>query len=246
MALPKVLITGSSGTVGRILMVHLLDDFELYGADLRISKMAANEFQTDISKHAQIAAVFEQIAPLPYVIHLAGDPRVEADWQSVLRNNIMGTRNVYEAAKVHGIRRIIFASSHHVAGMYEGKPPTLHREPSPKMISVRHEARPDSDYGTSKLFGEGLARQYYELYGVESICLRMGTVLADDSPTGEERHRKTWLSHRDLVALVKRSLLSDTKFGIYYGVSNNKGRYWDISNAKDEMDFEPVDDASVL
>jgi glycogen synthase len=56
---------------------------------------------------------------------------------------------------------------------------------------------------------------------------------------------KTWLSHRDLVQLVEKSLLSNIDFGVYYGVSNNKGRFWDISNAEDEIGYKPQDDASL-
>jgi hypothetical protein len=84
------------------------------------------------------------------------------------------------------------------------------------------------------------------LYGVESICLRIGSVLADDDPTHDPRYAKTWLSHRDLVQLVKKSIYSKVPFGIYYGVSDNKGRFWDISNATEEIGFRPEDDASLF
>ncbi len=105
--------------------------------------------------------------------------------------------------------------------------------------------RPDSDYGSSKIFGEAVARQYFELCGIKSICLRLGGVLRSDDPTRDERDMKTWLSHRDSIQLVKKSLLSDIGFGIYYGVSNNKGMFWDISNAREEIGYEPRDDASL-
>jgi hypothetical protein len=54
-----------------------------------------------------------------------------------------------------------------------------------------------------------------------------------------------WLSHRDLVQLVEKSLSANVVFGIYYGISNNKGAFWDISNARDELGFAPEDDASL-
>jgi hypothetical protein len=74
-----------------------------------------------------------------------------------------------------------------------------------------------------------------------------GTVLADDDPRKNIRFLTTWLSHNDLVQLVKKSICSgNVKFGIYYGVSNNKGRFWDISNAEQELEFHPQDDASSL
>jgi len=162
-------------------------------------------------------------------------------------HSILATRNVFEAAKERRVKRIVFASSNHVTGGYEGIPPTLHLSGNPRMVTTLDPIRPDSDYGTSKAFGEAVARQYHELYGIESVCLRIGTVLADNDPRKNKRFLKTWLSHDDLVQLVKKSICSENvKFGIYYGVSNNKGRFWDISNAEQELDFHPQDDASSL
>ena len=57
---------------------------------------------------------------------------------------------------------------------------------------------------------------------------------------------KTWLSHRDLVQLVRKSLESDVEFGIYYGVSDNTGRFWDISNAEKELGYKPEDNAAEI
>jgi nucleoside-diphosphate-sugar epimerase len=244
MTLQKVLITGSSGLIGRILLRDLADAFDLYGVDIRSNGQAGRIFQADIANAEQVEATFAQIPLLAYVVHLAGDSRADADWQSVLANNIAGTKNVYEAAKVHGVRRVVFASSNHVTGAYEGFPPHLHTQPSATLITVRQPICPDGYYGVGKAFGEALARMYYELYGLESVCLRIGSALKDDDPTKDARHRSTWLSHLDLVQLVKKSLLADVKFGIYYGVSKNKNRFWDISDAAAEIGYQPVSDAS--
>jgi len=245
MTTPKLLITGSSGRIGTILMKGLAYTFELYGVDL-VATPSERTFKVDISDYEQIDEVVRRIAPIPYIVHLAGDPRVVADWHSVLKNNIVATRNVFEAAKSYEVKKVIFASSSHVTGAYEGFPPSLHLETEPEIISIRQPLRPDSDYGTSKVFGEAVARQYYELYRIASICLRIGTVLADDDPTLSERSRRTWLSHRDLIQLVKKSILSNVQFGIYYGVSNNKGKFWDISNAVEDLGYYPEDDASLI
>lgn len=244
MPLPKLLITGYRGLVGQILWRGLVNDFELYGADLTTDEPDHNLFQANVSSLEQVEAVFTQIPNLVYVIHLAGDPRVNAEWDSVWLNNVAGTRNVYEAARMHGVKRVVFASSNHVTGAYEGFPPSLHPQPNPAPITSNDPIRPDSYYGVSKAAGEALARMYYELYGIESICLRIGTVLKDDDPTRDARHESTWLSHQDLVQLVKKSLLGDVKFGIYYGVSNNRKRFWDISNAMKEIGYKPESDAS--
>ena len=79
---------------------------------------------------------------------------------------------------------------------------------------------------------------------METICLRIGSVRADDDPTENLRFKRTWLSHRDLIQLVEKSLDSSIAFGIYYGISNNKGAFWDISNAQIELGYNPQDDAS--
>lgn len=244
MTLPKLLITGSSGLIGKILWQNLADVFDLYGVDICLSEQTGNVFRADISNPEQVKAVFKRIHGLAYVIHLAGDPRVDADWQSVLVNNIAGTKNVFEVAKAYEVKRVVFASSNHVTGAYEGFPPSLHTQLNPILITAQHPIRPDGNYGVSKAAGEAVARMYYELYGFESICLRIGSVLKDDDPTGDARHQCTWLSHRDLVQLVKKSLSAEVKFAIYYGVSNNRKRFWDISNAVAEIGYEPEDDAS--
>ncbi|HEC64388.1 MAG TPA: NAD(P)-dependent oxidoreductase [bacterium] len=246
MGLPKLLITGSSGRIGTILMTRLADVFELFGVDLCISKLSSNQFRADVSNYEQISNVLSMIAPLPYIVHLAGNPRVDADWQSVLKNNIIGTRKVYEAAKQFSVKRVVFASSNHVTGAYEGFPSNSQTLRDPTHISIQDPIRPDSDYGTSKAFGEAVARQYYEVYGIESVCLRIGFVHPDNDPTKNDRLRSMWLSHKDLVQLIKKSIFSDVKFGIYYGVSDNKNCFWDISNARDEIDYQPEDDASKI
>ena len=180
------------------------------------------------------------------LIHMAGDPRDDAPWESILKSNIIGLRNIYEMAKRFSVPRVIFASSNHTTGCYEGIPRTLHKQQSPEMITMAHAIRPDGDYGSAKVYGEAVARQFYDLYGIESICLRIGTVREHDDPTRDERHMKTWLSHRDLIQLVQKAIESGVGFGIYYGVSNNTGRFWDISNAEKDLGYIPQDNAALM
>lgn len=243
MRLPKLLITGSAGKIGTILETGLADSFELYGVD-KSAISGGRTFYADLSDYQQIHAVVQQLAPVPYIVHLAADPRVDADWPSVLKNNIVATHNLYETARVNGTKRIIFASSNHVTGGYESFPPGSESDHVSRLITVRDSVRPDSDYGVSKLFGEALAREYYDRFGLESACLRIGMVRSDDDPAKNARSRKIWLSHRDLIQLLKKSLVADIKFGIYYGVSNNRDGHWDIANAREDLGYHPEDDAS--
>jgi len=245
----KLVLTGSVGNVGSKLIDILSKNFELFEIDINFDKekfLGRQGFKCNIANYKQLKKVFKQLGTVKYVVHLAADSSLNADWDSVLENNIIGTRNVYECAKEHNIKRVVFASSNHVTGGYEGVLPTHRKERSFRIILAGRPIRPDSDYGTSKAFGEAIARQYYELYGIESVCLRLGTVILDDLPTYNDRVRKTWLSKRDLEQLVLKALTAPVKFGIYYGVSNNKGRFWDISKAQKDLDYNPVDNASLI
>lgn len=240
---PRLLITGRNGEIGRVLAPALASSYEVYGLDV-CGPFGDRVYKADIADVEQVDAVFEAVGDIDRVVHLAADAWVGAAWGSVLNNNIVGTHNVYECARARGVGRIVFASSNHVTGAYEGIPPSLHLLDDPPPITTRDPIRPDSDYGTSKAFGEALARQYYEVHGVESICLRIGSFRAADDPTTDPRLMRTWISHRDLIQLVERSLRADVPFGVYYGVSDNRGRFWDIADARADLGYVPQDDAA--
>jgi nucleoside-diphosphate-sugar epimerase len=226
-----ILITGSNGIIGEILKENLSDEFDIVGLD---KKDGGDKYaKVDISNYADLDSAFHKMVSIDCVVHLAADPREDAEWEAVLINNIIGTRNVYECAKKHGIGKVVFASSGHVTGSYG----TSH------LITTRDPVRPDGDYGSSKAFGEIIARQYADLYGIKSICLRIGWVKRDDNPTINQRAMKMWLSHKDLVELVRKGILSNVEFGVYYGVSNNSSRFWSISNAEKELGYNPKDDS---
>lgn len=245
MKLRKILIIGSAGRIGRILAKAFSGNFEIFKVDIR-SKQGERSFRVDLSDLKALDFVFQKISPLDCIFHLAAEPRITATWQSVLKNNIIGTRNIYECARKYKVKRVIFASSNHATGAYEGFPPSLHKQKNPKKVTTKDPLRPDGYYGTSKIFGEAIARQFFELYGIESICLRIGSVLENDDPTKDERLMRIWLSHRDLAQLFLKSIFAKVKFGIYYATSDNKGNFLDISSTKKELGYKPQDDASRL
>ena len=240
----RLLITGINGRIGTILRTAFQDIHDVYGLD-QVEPFSDRVSSADIADYSQVAQVIAQFRPLNSIIHLAGNPSVSASWDSVLSANIIGTRNIFEAAREFQVPRVVFASSNHVTGAFEGFEPNLHlhTQSEPPKISPQDPIRPDSDYGVSKAFGEAVARYYCARWGIEAICLRIGGVVPDDDPTTNLRLRKIWLSHRDLVQLVEKSLSANVTFGIYYGVSNNKGAFWDLTNARAELGYQPQDDA---
>ncbi len=115
----------------------------------------------------------------------------------------------------------------------------------PTPLITHKEIRPDGYYGISKAYGEAMGRYYSEEYGISVICLRIGSVRPLDSPVRAIRDFATWFSHRDQAQLTRRSLeAQDTlSFDIFYGVSGNKWRFWDIEHPKQVIGFEPRDNA---
>ncbi|HLX02238.1 MAG TPA: NAD(P)-dependent oxidoreductase [Trinickia sp.] len=228
----RVLITGAAGQIGRVLRQGLKGRYPLIRlADIAAQRPAdASEevVKVDITDPAQLVDAMEGI---DCVVHLAGIPD-EDTWDRIHRMNIEGCYNVFEAARVAGVKRVIFASSNHAVG--------FHRRD--RMIDDEVTPRPDSRYGLSKVFGEALGRLYADKYGLSVACLRIGSFRPDDKPT-VPRHLFTWISHRDTVQLVRRAIdHPNYHFVVAYGVSDNARNRWDNSNAR-FLGYRPEDDA---
>jgi NAD+ dependent glucose-6-phosphate dehydrogenase len=144
------------------------------------------------------------------------------------------------------VKRIILASSNQVTNGYESFINRLGWQEYKIMINTRYPVWPVSYYGISKVYGEAIARFYYETSGLESICLRIGSVSKADDPKEYSRLLSTWFCHKDVAQLFKKSIMSNIRVGNYYGVSNNKDRFWDISNTISDLGYEPVCDASLM
>jgi nucleoside-diphosphate-sugar epimerase len=228
----RVLITGGAGRIGSELARRLGDRYDLRLHDRRpIPDLLLGQecVVGDIAIYDQIAPALEGVQA---VVHLAGEPSVRAPWESVHQSNIVGTYNVFEAARLAGARKIVFASTNHVMGMYDRDQQWPVYAPQP--------VRPDSLYAVSKAFGETLGRHYYDQYGMSVICLRIGWFLP--RPT-DEIARWMWLSPRDCAQLVWRAIESDIGFAVFYAISGNSGRHWDITDTIERLGYRPEDDA---
>jgi NAD+ dependent glucose-6-phosphate dehydrogenase len=230
----KVLITGAAGQIGTAIRPFLRERYRLRLHDRRpVEQPVAGEetVQADIT---DLAAMEYVARGVDAVVHLAGDRRVHAPWEAVHDANIVGLYNVFEAARRVGARKVVYASTNHVMGMYDRD------EAWP--IHPDQPIRPDSLYGVSKAFGEALARFYADEYGMSMICLRIGWFLNQPNPANEMQLRM-WISPRDMAQLVWRSIEVAVPFGIYYGVSNNDRVKWDYTNARRELGYAPQDNS---
>jgi uronate dehydrogenase len=162
-------------------------------------------------------------------IHLGGLPD-EAAFADLAEVNISGTQHLLEAARRSGVRRVVFASTNHVTGMY----------PSSVTVSPSMPTRPDTFYGASKAAGEALCRLYAEKFGLEVACIRIGTFAPAPS---DERSLSTWLSPADCAAAFLAAMTAPALvFATFYGVSRNTRRFWDLA-AGEALGFDPQDDA---
>ncbi|MCZ6680614.1 MAG: NAD(P)-dependent oxidoreductase [Candidatus Poribacteria bacterium] len=216
----KVLITGAAGRIGRVLRDGLKDRYDLrllYHRTVLPEEPGEEVYVASITDLPRMVEVTEGVDA---IIHMAGEPSTQASFESVLEANIRGTYCIYEAARQTGVNRVVFASTNHVTGFYEQE--GIYTTPEMPV-------RPDSYYGASKAFGESLGRYYVDAFGLEVICLRIGSFQPVDSvrQRTSDRILSTWLSHQDTVQLVWRSIEAESvRFGIYYGISNNTRAYW--------------------
>jgi uronate dehydrogenase len=106
------------------------------------------------------------------------------------------------------------------------------------VISAADPVRPDGLYGLSKAFGENLARLYFDRYGIETVCLRIGSSFPEPKT---RRMLATWLSYDDLERLVVSSLTAPlVGFSIVYGLSDNTTSWWDNTGAR-HLGYRPQD-----
>ncbi|HEX4798492.1 MAG TPA: NAD(P)-dependent oxidoreductase [Burkholderiales bacterium] len=225
----KILITGAAGDVGGHLRRELAGRYALRLSDIRpVRNLSAGEefIRGDCASLRDMLRVTRGVAA---VVHLGGFS-VEGPWEVILRANIVGTYNAFEAARRNGVRRIVFASSNHAVGFYRRD----------ETIDARAYPKPDSRYGVSKAFGEALGSLYADKYGMEVVCLRIGNV--NPRPM-DKRRLSIWLSPSDLAQLVSIAIdRPGIRFEIVYGISGNKRSWYDNSNAE-RLGYRPQDDS---
>ena len=245
-----MLITGGAGTIGTVTRERLTQRFDLSVLDL----VEVQGIETHVADLSNLDAIRPAFEGRDAVIHLGADPGGEAPWESVLTNNIVGTRNVLEASRLAGVRRIVFASTNHVVGMFpeqhgpyralfEGRFAEIRQ---PMDLLTTEQTRPCCLYGVSKRFGEVIGSYYHDMHGISFIALRIG---------GVQRNRE-WehvhpsglamlLSHRDAGHLLERAVDAPNSVGyaIVYGISDNTMKIHDLEGARRLLGYRPVDDA---
>ncbi|MFB6160371.1 MAG: NAD-dependent glucose-6-phosphate dehydrogenase Azf [Haloferacaceae archaeon] len=242
----RVLLTGAGGRVGGAILDGI-GDSEAYDWRLLFHSPPGEPVDHEylVGDVTDPEAVAEAADGMDAVIHLAGDPRPEAPWDSVLRNNIDGTKLMLEAAVDAGVEKFVYASSNHAVGHYEtDRKPDLYRTDDDFRLDGTELPRPGNFYGVSKAAGETLCRFYHDEHGLSSVCVRIGNLTEGHPPRDYERGQAMWLSHRDCAHLHDRCLQADYGYEIVYGISDNDRKYYSIERAKDVLGYEPRDNSA--
>ena len=224
----RVLITGATGDVGSHLSRELTGKYKLRLSDKRaITPPKGQTFmRADISKMDEALRITKGVDA---IVHLGGYS-VEGPWKAILQANIIGCYNMFEAARINGVKRMIFPTSNHAVGFYRRD----------QKIDHRVYPKPDSRYGVSKVFGEALGSLYADKYGMEVYLVRIGNV----NPVPIDKRRLSiWISPRDIAQLVCIGIdHPDIRFEIVYGISGNKRAWYNNANAH-RLGYRPQDNS---
>ncbi len=244
----KILITGMSGLIGGIVRRHLEDRYPLSA----LNRRQVPGVECHIADIADLKAIQPAFAGVDTVVHLAALASADAGFEDILHHNLIGTYNVFEAARRAGVRRIVAASSGAavsnwerdmpyqalVEGRYDEAPPTWGK------LTHQTPVRPTGLYGCSKVWLEALGRYFTDTFALSIICLRIGGVNQEDRPL-EARQFSVWCSQRDIAQMVERCIEAPASlhYDIFYAVSNNQWSYRDVEHARRQVGYVPQDSA---
>ncbi len=229
----KLLLTGAAGGLGQALRERLKANCDVLRLSDRVEfGVAGQNEEVVLADLADGDAVNTMVAGVDAIIHLGG-VSVEGPFEPIMQANILGVYHLYEAARKHGVKRVVFASSNHVTGFYRQS----------ETINADQPARPDGFYGVSKAFGEDLSRFYFDRYGIETACVRIGSYFAEPR---DRRMLASWLSFDDLHRLITACLTTPVLgHSIIFGMSNNAVTWWDNSKAR-HVGYVPKDSSDVF
>ena len=234
----RILITGPGGRVGKEIVPLLREHFALRLLDAaplqQLALVGDDEFvQADIR---DLATLRTACLGTRAMIHLAAVSDEDDFHTKLLPTNLEGTYNAFEAARQAGLKKVIFPSTGQTVLYY----------PKGEWVTPEMPPRPWTVYACTKLFGEALARHYSEKYGMSMIVIRLCWFQAYDSELLRKPGdiQREWCSPRDFTQLLVKSIRADLPFAIFFGLSNNTGRFWDISNAQNLVGYAPADNAA--
>ena len=229
----RLLLTGAAGGVGRVLRETLKPMARVLRlSDVQSLGEAGEGEELHPCDLADRQAVDDMVRGCDAIVHMGG-VSVERPFEEILEANIKGIFHIYEAARRHDVRRVIFASSNHAVGFYRQS----------ETIDAAMPTRPDGYYGLSKMYGEGMASFYHDRYGIETLSIRIGSSFPEPR---DRRMMHIWFSYRDLTEMIRRGLFTPgIGHTIAFGLSDNKDPWWDNRLAA-HLDYQARDSSEAF
>lgn len=233
-----MLVTGAAGRIGSYFAAHAYDRY-----DLRLMMRETDGDAAALRPFGEVVycdlcdldALKRVCRDVDTVVHLAASSSANTTWSHLLSDNIIGTYNLFVAAKAAGCRRVIFASSIHAVSGY---PPDV-------QVKTSEPVNPGDLYGVSKCFGEALGRYMAEQEGLPVIALRIGAFLPSERirDSGGFGSLDAFVSPDDLQQLIECCIEGGPlRFALLHAVSDNRFKRLDISDARALVGYAPRDD----
>jgi nucleoside-diphosphate-sugar epimerase len=186
----KIMIVGSSGYIGRHVVKHLAAHgaevvaFDLVPAPAPWSVPGVPFIQGNMTNLEEVMSAIvdhgiHRLVALGYYMTPLLSPECR-DLLNAARVNIIGVTNLFEAARLAKLQRVIFASTVGIFGYQDGY--------GPEPINEETEARaPKSLYGLMKLVNNGLAERYTKSYGIQVVKIHSAAVIGPGNTAFSKR-----------------------------------------------------------
>lgn len=236
----KVLLLGATGRIGKGFIEEYLEKYTKYydlilGVHSKKPKGKLKSIKVDLS---DIKSLKKSMSGVSVVVNLAANSDAKAKFEDLVKPNIVGTYNVFEAARIAKVERVIFASSVHAINAY----------PHGHEVKNKDAPMPLDFYGATKAFGESLCSVFSHKYNLSCLAIRIGAYVSNDQKTMVCYTRKDYdyvISQRDMGQLLHKSILASkkVKYGILSGISDNDHKRMELKFTKKLIGYNPRDDA---
>ncbi|WP_353827683.1 NAD-dependent epimerase/dehydratase family protein [Agromyces sp. SYSU T0242] len=230
---PWLVVTGGFGRVARVVVPRLAASHRIHVVDRAGKPTTFEPDAVSLGEASDPALLRTAMDGAAAVLHLAADPSPRSPWSSAV-GNLDLARSVLDAAAAASVPRIVIASSVHASGgdYRFGATP----------VRTDTLARPCCEYGVGKAAVEALARLRHDETGASVRLIRFGLTGWDPVSRGLAQ---TWFGDDDAASLVAACLRAGPGFGVYHGVSRFASAYWDVSNARPDLGWAPMQDLPV-
>jgi len=236
----KVLLLGGTGNIGPGIVQEYLENYSgsyemILGYHRKKPKSSLKYVKVDLGNIAGLRKAFRGV---DVVINLAANAKPSAKFDEIVKPNIIGAHNVFEAARLAKCSRVVFASSVHAIKGY----------PHDHLVDPGEAPMPLNFYGASKVFGEALCKVFSTKFGLSCLAIRIGAYVASDKKNivcGTRTDYDYVISQRDMGQLIHRCVVApkSLKYGIFSGISDNEHKRMELAYTKKVLGYNPKDDA---